>query len=348
MSGEPLRQRWRRRVVTIPAMLGATAVGIVGAPLLLPLCAVADLVRLRFRLPTARMYLFLLQYGVNDSVEVLLAPVFWVQAGFGLRLRGEASIRRHERVQQWSGEVLGRRAEQLLGLRYELEPGSAEAIAPGRAILLCRHVHLFDASLPGLLAQRNGIRIRGVAMEELLTDPGFDLFYVRTGSVFIQRDDGPAARAACVALGRSLTDGALGLIFPEGRLFRPERLVRSLERLAESDPDRAERLAGLRHVLPPRPGGTLALLDAAPDADVVVLAHAGFEAFPTLGALARAVPVRAPIRVAAWRIPRSAIPSDPAAQVVWLDDLWCELDACVAALGAATHPVLAGVPSSQS
>jgi hypothetical protein len=237
MSGEPLGQRWRRRAVTVPAMLGATVVGIFGAPLLLPLCAAADLLRLRWRLPTACMYLFLLQYGVNDSVEVLLAPAF----------------------------------------------------------------------------------------------------YVRTGSVFIPRDDGPAARTACAALGRSLADGALGLIFPEGRLFRPDRLVRSLERLVESDPVRAERLAGLGHVLRPRPGGTLALLDAAPDAGVVVLAHAGFEADPTLGVLARAVPVRAPIRVAAWRIPRAEIRSDPAEQVIWLDDLWCDLDVRVALLKMASR-----------
>jgi hypothetical protein len=43
---------------------------------------------------------------------------------------------------------------------------------------------------------------------------------------------------------------------------------------------RAEQLAyarSLEFVLPPRPGGSLGLLEAAPEADAVVCAHTGFE-----------------------------------------------------------------------
>ena len=126
--------------------------------------------------------MLLLQYGINDSVEILLAPAYWMLAGFGTRLDQPTSIVRHERLQHWSIEVLARRAEQLLGLRLDIDPASAAALTPGPVIVLCRHVNIVDASLPTLLYQRLGYRTRGVIMAELLADPGFDLIYGRTAS----------------------------------------------------------------------------------------------------------------------------------------------------------------------
>ena len=52
-----------------------------------------------------RAFLLALQYGVNDSVELLLAPVYWVLAGFGRRLDSPASIARHQRLQWWSDDA---------------------------------------------------------------------------------------------------------------------------------------------------------------------------------------------------------------------------------------------------
>ncbi|MEZ5256917.1 MAG: hypothetical protein R2705_08505 [Ilumatobacteraceae bacterium] len=83
-------------------MLGATAAAIVLAPLLLPVAAVRDLVRGKRALPTVRGYLFALQYVVNDSIEIVAAGPLWMAAGFGRRLDGDASQRRHERLQAWS------------------------------------------------------------------------------------------------------------------------------------------------------------------------------------------------------------------------------------------------------
>ena len=100
-------------------------------------------------------------------------------------------------------------------------------------------------------------------------------------------------------------------------------------RLGESDPERAERLAGLSHVLPPRPGGVISLLRGAPRADVVVLAHAGFEQIPSLSELARTAPVDKAIRVRVRRIPRCEVPEDDAGRVAWLDGEWLSLDAWV-------------------
>lgn len=328
---EPFRSRWTRRAKTVPIMVGATGAGLVLAPVAVPALVAADLARGRWRLPSPRVYLFLLQYAVNDSIEILAAPALWVVARFGTRLRSEASVRRHERLQRWSLEVLARRAERLLGVRLELEPGSEASLGPGPVLVLSRHVNLLDASLPALLYQRLGYRVRSVIMAELLADPGFDLLYGRLDNAFIARDDDPGARRAVGRLAVDLSADTAVVVFPEGRLFRPEVLERSLARLAATNPARARRLAGLRRVLPPRPGGVIALLERAGPVDVVLLAHTGLDRFPTFADLARAVPLRRPVRIEARRIDARTIPAHPEAQIEWLDALWTDLDDIVAA-----------------
>ena len=210
-------------------------------------------------------------------------------------------------------------------MRIELDAASTAALTPGPVIVLCRHVNIVDSSLPTLIYQRLGYRTRGVIMAELLADPGFDLIYARTGSAFIPRDNGPEAIARVRAMNRHVDSNTAVVIFPEGRLFRPELLVRANERLAAQSPDRAARLASLTHVLPPRPGGVLTLLDTI-SADVVVIAHTGLDRYPSFGALASAAPIDHPINITAWRVPFSQIPTDPIGRSAWLDQQWLAVD----------------------
>ena len=229
-------------------MLAVTVVGVLASPAIIAVAAVVDLAKQRVRFPTVRLALFPLRYGINDSAEILLAPVYWVRAGFGTRLDAPTSIARHERLQHWSIAVLARRAERLLGLRLDIDPASMAALAPGPFIVLCRLVNIVDASLPTLLYQRLGYRTCGVIMAELLADRGFDHIYARTGSVFIPRDNGPEAIAMIRDIGENVDSASAVVIFLEGRLFRPDRLERVTARLAAENPERAARLASL-----PRP-----------------------------------------------------------------------------------------------
>jgi 1-acyl-sn-glycerol-3-phosphate acyltransferase len=326
---EPAASRWKRRAVTIPVMLGATALAFLLLPILLIGALMFDAVRLRRRLPSVRVLLFTLQYGLNDSIEILLAPLYWVWAGFGRRGQTWESQQRYERLQRWSIDLLARRAETLLGLKFAVDAASLGALGPGPVIVVCRHVSIVDASLPALLYQRIGFRTCGVIMAELLADPGFDLLYGRTGSVFIPRDDGPQAVALIHGMGATVDAKTAAIIFPEGQLFRPDRLKRSLDRLRTRDPSRADALANLRHVLPPRPGGFVALLDAIPSADVVVIAHAGLDPYQSFRDLIQDAPLNKSIEVTCWRIPRSEIPVSPAERSAWLDDQWCRVDGWV-------------------
>jgi 1-acyl-sn-glycerol-3-phosphate acyltransferase len=72
------------------------------------------------------------------------------------------------------------------------------------------------------------------------------------------------------------------LIFPEGTRFTPEKLERAIASLARSRvPHLAERARTFRHVLPPRLGGPLALLEECAGTDVVFCTHIGFEGTTT-------------------------------------------------------------------
>jgi hypothetical protein len=113
-------------------------------------------------------------------------------------------------------------------------------------------------------------------------------------------------------------------------------------RLAERNPARAAKLRGLQHLNPPRPAGTLAVLDAAAAADIVFVAHAGFEGLDTFGGILRSIPGTAPVLVECDRVSRADVPDGDEASTAWLDDLWLRMDGRVddlvrerATLGAA-------------
>ncbi len=138
-------------------------------------------------------------------------------------------------------------------------------------------------------------------------------------------------------LGQRLDATTAVVIFPEGRLFRPDRLERAKTRLALENPERAARLDSLSHVLPPRPGGVLALLDTIP-ADVVVIAHTGLDQYASFTELAKAVPLRNPIHVTAWRVPADQIPADDGERIAWLDEQWLLADQWIARQADHTSP----------
>jgi 1-acyl-sn-glycerol-3-phosphate acyltransferase len=214
-------------------------------------------------------------------------------------------------------------------LQFEIAKEQRTQLDRAPYFIVCRHVSLFDASLPALALVDIPIQVRGVIMAELLADPGFDLLYGRLGSVFIPRENGPEARAIIDGLGQAFDRSTVVALFPEGRLFRPEVRDRALASLAAKQPARAKQLAGLQSSLPPRTGGFVAVLAAAPHIDVVTMNHRGLEPFARFGDLLRHVPLREPIQVDIQRTSRSTLPSDPDALTAWLDHEWLRMDTWV-------------------
>ncbi len=119
------------------------------------------------------------------------------------------------------------------------------------------------------------------------------------------------------------------LIYPEGTRYSEEKQVRYGRRWVDQGGPIGEIVAGFRRVLPPRPGGTLALLDAS-TADVVVLAHRGLEGFARVKDMWSGGLVGTTVELRFWRVPRNAIPNDDESRMRWLFELWADVDAWVA------------------
>jgi hypothetical protein len=85
----------------------------------------------------------------------------------------------------------------------------------------------------------------------------------------------------------------------------------------------------MKHVLAPRPGGVTAALEAAPEADVLLVAHTGMDHVLTVRDVWRSVPMDKQIIMRWWRVPREEIPSDREARIEWLFDWWERIDAWV-------------------
>jgi hypothetical protein len=129
-------------------------------------------------------------------------------------------------------------------------------------------------------------------------------------------------------LGSQMDAQSAAIIFPEGTRTSPAKRRRALERIAQRDPARAERLASLRNLSPPRPAGTRALVEGARDvgSGVVVGWHLGFDGLDTFsGILAALARPRTPIELRFRRVPGPETLTDPGF-TRWLDELWLRAD----------------------
>jgi hypothetical protein len=88
----------------------------------------------------------------------------------------------------------------------------------------------------------------------------------------------------------------------------------------------AQRAARMHNVLPPHPGGVLAALAAAPDADVLLVGHTGVDHLLTVADVWRELPMDKNIIMQWWLEPRAAVPLEPAEQIEWLYRWWARID----------------------
>jgi 1-acyl-sn-glycerol-3-phosphate acyltransferase len=277
-------------------------------------------------------------------VGLLASLAVWL--GAHPRLAGRERFERANfRLQvHWAGALFAL-ARRVFALRFE-----TELATPGARplLVLVRHASLVDALLPTLFLSRpHDTRLRFVLKRELLVDPCLDVVGQRLPNAFVARGSEQPAReeASIRALAEGLGSGEGVVIFPEGTRFTPARLQAALARVeASGESARAKRISGLRHVLPLRSRGVLALLDAAPAADLLFLAHHGLEGTSHVRDVLGGALIGRRIRVRSWRVPVATLPADADGRLAWLDAEWSRLDAwidaCDAAPAAAAPPRL--------
>ncbi len=275
--------------------------------------------------PTAaRLVLFLWVYLAAETGGVVVLGAAWVASLGGRRSAWLRDVTwRFQGL--WAGALLGA-VRVLFGLRLEVK--GDDLVAPGPVIVLIRHASIVDNLLPAnLVARPHRIRLRYVLKRELLADPCLDIAGRRLPNYFVRRGTGAAeevGRVRALAGGLGSDEGVL--IYPEGTRFTPERRARAIERIAERDASLAARAERIRHLLPPRLGGVGALLDGAPEADVVVIAHHGFDGLRLISDIWQGGLVGLVVRVRVTRVPRSTVPMEGAARAAWLYDLWQDVD----------------------
>jgi 1-acyl-sn-glycerol-3-phosphate acyltransferase len=213
--------------------------------------------------------------------------------------------------------------------------GSAEAEAALDArerpvIVLCTHAGEGDSLLAvHELLCRHGRRPRVVMHEVLRLDPLIDVLGDRLPNRFLDPRGGDTEREIeAMATGLGSADALL--IFPEGANFSAEHRRCAIERLRSRGHTRhAAQAEAMAHLSAPRPGGVLAALDGAPEADVVLMAHAGFPR--GVADTWRQLPHVQTVRMRLWLARAETIPAAREARIAWLFERWADLDAWVGA-----------------
>jgi 1-acyl-sn-glycerol-3-phosphate acyltransferase len=329
--GETPLTMWARRIISLSGLLALAALAWLAAPLWLLLGLLADLmVGPRWRWSRARTVGFLMLFLACEVVGVVAAAVVWMSTFGGRIVSHQRYLDYNAACQRWWSEALLRGTFRLFSIGLEVEGQEVAASAP--FLLLVRHVSTADTVLAAsLVANHHRILLSYVVKRELLWDPCLDIFGHRLPVAYIDRhrQGGEAAAAGIADLARSAAGRTGVLIYPEGTRFSEAKRAHYIRRLRETGkPELAEMAEGMKHVIAPRPRGVLALLEAAPQLDIVVLAHLGLEGASSFSEFFAGGLVDQRVRVKLWRISCSEIPTENRER--WLFDRWAEVDNWVA------------------
>ena len=316
-----------RRPLTVSVYLLAWAVVLALTPILILPLAVRDIVRGR-NWAMVRALLMLNLYLGCEAVGIVASFVFWL----GQRRSRERYRAQNLWLQSWWARTQFVWGTRIYAIRTVIE--GEEALAPGPLHLFIRHVSVIDNLIPAVTAENRGLELRWVLNQSLLKDPCIDIVGQRLRNVFVrggaQDSEADIARVRGLAAGMGPEDGTC--IYPEGTLFSPEKRLRVIAKLrATADPELVARAEAMPNVLPLRLGGALALIEGAPEADLVFCAHTGLEKATRRADIALGSFTGTTLRVRFWRISAASVPADREGRVRLLLDEWAKVDAFVGA-----------------
>ncbi len=332
--------RWVRRFLIWPLPLVIMVVYLATVPLALVIAFVAS-----FLLPGwlrgLRVLGLATVYLVAEAAATVAAFWLWVFSGFGWKLRSPGFQRAHYAVLRMVLAVIVGLGRRLFSLEIAADgqdlPGDDgdPTTIESPLVVMSRHAGPADSIL--LLHEIMSWRHRQpriVAKDLLQLDPVMDIYLNRLPNRFISSRPGAGERSidAIRELASGMTSRDAFVIFPEGANFTPKRRLRAIDRLRRDGYEAAAiRAAKLRNVLPPRPAGTMAALEAAPAADAVFVAHTGLDDLATISDLWYSIPIRKTIQLAWQVIPADRIPDSPADQEEMLFGAWEAIDAWIEA-----------------
>ncbi|MFI7601088.1 1-acyl-sn-glycerol-3-phosphate acyltransferase [Actinoplanes sp. NPDC049681] len=321
---------WARRLVIAPLVVILAVVLLTTLPVwLLLTLAASPFAPGHLRLP--RLVFLGIVYVVWDAAALVSLAGLWVASGFGWKIRTPAFQRAHYVLTGLFLRALFWVARWSLHLSIDVVGTDPDTGMPGRPeIVVSRHAGPGDSFvLIHALVNWFEREPRIVLKATLQWDPAVDVLLNRLPNRFISpgRPGVTDLEQHVGALASGLDHNDAFVIFPEGGNFTPHRRVRAIAGLrARGLEDMAERAERLRNLLPPKPGGLLAAIDAAPDAGVIFVAHTGLDKMITVGDVWRELPMDKRLIMRFWSVPPEEIPAGEEERVAWLYDWWARID----------------------
>jgi 1-acyl-sn-glycerol-3-phosphate acyltransferase len=318
-----------RRLVLAPAIIVLALLALTTLPVVLLFAAAASTV-LPGRWRALRLTWMALLYLALEAVGLVALFVLWVASGFGARMQSPRFQTIHYALARWYLQILYWECQRVLHVRVVVE-GPPPTSYDGRPLLiLSRHAGPGDSFLVvHALINWYAREPRIVLKDTLQWDPAIDIVLNRLPNRFIrpQSGAGDVVERQVGELSRNLDENDAFVIFPEGGNFTEHRRKRAIERLRRRGHiDEAEKAERLRHVMAPKPGGVLAALTTAEDADVVFVAHTGVEHMTTVLDVWRELPMDREIEMRWWIVPAADVPRGRDERIDWLFGWWATID----------------------
>ncbi len=277
-----------------------------------------------------RLLWLLVVHLTLESLALVELLGLWIASGFGRWIRTPFFERIHYDIVQAYLGLFFREARRVLRLQIETV-GPAPDARPGEPLLvLCRHAGPADSfTLMYALMHWYGREPRVVLRDSLAWDPALGVLLSRLPNRFISAVPRPGrdVESEVGQLAGNLDANDAFVIFPEGGNFTPERRERAIARLHRLGMHKmAERAESMINVLAPRPGGVLAALDAAPEVDVLLVAHTGLDHVVSVADVWHSLPMDKRLLMRWWRIPHEEIPAGREERIEWLYGWWREVD----------------------
>jgi 1-acyl-sn-glycerol-3-phosphate acyltransferase len=321
---------WVRRLIIAPALVVLAVVLVTTLPVWLLLAlAASPMVPGHLRVP--RLVFLAVVYLVWDAAALILLAGLWVASGFGWKIRNPFFQRAHYVVTGRFLGILFWLARWSLHLTVDVVGTDPDTAIPGRPeIVVSRHAGPGDSFIliHGLVNWFDR-EPRIVLKATLQWDPAVDVLLNRLPNRFIS-----PGRTGTHTLEQEVGDLATGLdendafvIFPEGGNFTPRRRLNAIARLrARGLADMADKAENLRNVLPPKPGGLLKAIEAAPDAGVIFVAHTGLDRMMTVADVWRELPMDKRLIMRFWSVPPEDVPAGEEERIAWLYEWWALID----------------------
>jgi len=291
----------------------------------LPAAALLDLTTRRRAWPTVRFGVLVLGYTLMQ-----LTGLAFLAATAPLRFLPSWSDW-NSRFEGWWGHTAQRWVHHAYSMFLEVE--GLEALDPGPIVILMRHTSQADTLLiPHLVGHGLGRNLRYVLKQDLRLDPCFDFLGERGRHAFVSRGKDPDGdREQLSWLLSDLGPDDVVIIYPEGTRTSPDKRAQLAQRLEQKGEQELLQYAReLAHLLPPRLGGTLAMLEDNPGCDLVICGHVGLEGASRFDLFREGALTRKTVRVRFWRRPWSDVPDDADGRKRWLLATWKQLDDWVA------------------